>query len=304
VSYRYPLQRSNDRRLPPDFAGDILIWDIDKTYIDTRFSTWRGLFAIPFEFAIDKQSMAGAVPLLHALRHGPDAAPRLTPLYFVSGSPIQLRRVIERKMVIDGVDFDGITFKDQLGLLLKGKARKLREQAGYKLAALLLYRRELPDAARYLLFGDDAERDAEIFSLYAEVCAGLRADPLAKRLRKMGAAKEDAANVCRLAEQLPREESVDQIYVHLVRRTPLESFDRFEGQVVATRDFFEQSLHLAQHGRIRVSDVIRVGRAMIARGVEGEAVARRLDEAAARFALDDALAESVRSGLFEEVAPD
>ena len=43
--YRY-LQRTNERVIDPAYAGDIFIWDIDKTYLDninsllTRFHLW------------------------------------------------------------------------------------------------------------------------------------------------------------------------------------------------------------------------------------------------------------------------
>src|SRR5690606_38035670 len=117
----YPcLERTNHRRLE-EHAGDILIWDIDKTYLDTRFSSLRGLLSIPLELAIDKRALPGTVPLLRALRRGPGEKSALVPLYFISGSPVQLRSVIEEKMTLDGVGFDGITFKDQFALLKKGR---------------------------------------------------------------------------------------------------------------------------------------------------------------------------------------
>src|SRR5688572_7492402 len=122
------IHQTNDRRLPPDYAGDVLLWDIDKTYLDTRFSSMRGLLSIPFEFAIDKRSLPGAAVLLRALRRGAGAESALVPLYFISGSPPQLRRVVERKMVLDGVDYDGITFKDQLGLLLARRPGLIKAQ--------------------------------------------------------------------------------------------------------------------------------------------------------------------------------
>ena len=65
------LQRANERRLDPDYTGEILLWDIDKTYLDTHCSSWRGLARIPFELAIDKVTVPGSVPILRALRRGP-----------------------------------------------------------------------------------------------------------------------------------------------------------------------------------------------------------------------------------------
>ncbi len=156
-----------DRVVDADFAGDVYVWDIDKTYLDTRFSSLRGLLAIPFELAVDKNNVAGTVPVLRALRAGPDPKePRFAPLYFVSGSPPHLRDVVEKKMILDGVQFDGITFKDQLGLLLSGRPSAITEQVGYKLNALLTLRRQLPPprpagepTVRFSLFGDDVEKD-------------------------------------------------------------------------------------------------------------------------------------------------
>jgi hypothetical protein len=275
----------------------VLIWDIDKTYLNTHFSTWRGLLAIPFEFAVDKEPIPGAVELLQGLRHGPEIEPRLTPLFFVSASPPQLRRVIERRMVLDGVQHDGITFKDQLALLRRGRIRKLVDQTGYKLTALLLLRRELPDAARWRMFGDDAEDDAAIFALFDEICSGLRADPLARRLRERGTPDDDVAGVCELAADLPRRGVVDRIYIHRIRRTPVERYARYQGQVIATASFFETALHLLAEGQLRPRDAGRVGRALLGRGDDVEALAETLHALGAQLHLADPVLDEVRASM-------
>src|SRR5689334_25293938 len=100
------LQRSNHRHLAADYAGDVLLWDIDKTYLDTRFSSARGLLAIPFEFAIDKRALPGTVALLRALRRGPHEESGVVPVYFVFGSAPQLRSVVGRKVALDAVGLD------------------------------------------------------------------------------------------------------------------------------------------------------------------------------------------------------
>src|SRR5690606_37832680 len=112
--YTYPLDRSNDRVFPAGWRGRIYVWDIDKTYLATEIHSVRALLLVPFEFAVDKRNVAGTSALLRALRRGV-APPGLTlanPIYFVSASPPQLRTVIQRKMLLDGVEHDGITFKD------------------------------------------------------------------------------------------------------------------------------------------------------------------------------------------------
>lgn len=197
------LDRSDDRVLPAGFEGDVFVWDIDKTYLDTHFSSVRGLLGIPFELAIDKQAVPGAAPLLRGLRHGPGEESALAPVYFISGSPLQMRKTVERKMTLDGVQFDGITFKDQLGLLLAGRPRGISEQVGYKLKALLLLRRGHPAGARYTLFGDDVEQDLDSFLLFGEVCAGLRGVALRKRLEARRVHPRDIDEAVALASGLP-----------------------------------------------------------------------------------------------------
>ena len=293
----YPLDRSHDRRLDPGYTGTVLVWDIDKTYLNTHFSTWRGLLAIPFEFAVDKEPIAGAVELLQGLRHGSDVESQLTPLFFISASPPQLRRVIERRMVLDGVQHDGITFKDQLALLRRGRIRKLIDQTGYKLTALLLLRHEVPDAARWLMFGDDAEDDAAIFALFDEICSGLRADPLARRLRERGTPDDDVASVCQLADDVPRRGVVDRIYIHRIRRTPVERYARYQGQVVATTNFFETALHLLAEQQLRPHAAGRVGRAMLTREGTVDALAETLHDLGHRLRLSDAAQDQVRASM-------
>ena len=281
------LERSNERHLEADYRGDILLWDIDKTYLDTRFSSWRGLLAIPFEFAIDKQTIPGAVPLLRALRRGAQAESAIVPLYFVSSSPPQLRRVIERRMTLDGVDFDGITFKDQWGLLLAGRLREIRAPIGYKLAALLLYRKELPASARWLCFGDDMEADATIFLLFGEICAGLRGAALARRLHAVGVARPNVAVIVDLAASLEAcADPVERIFIHLERGTDLTQF--VDSRLVPTRSYVQTALVLCEMQRISPQDVATVARDVRLRGMSEAMLANHLADAAKRLNIAEA----------------
>ena len=54
MELRYPLAVFNDRDLPRDYAGPVFVWDVDKTYLSTRFSSSSGLARIPIEFSVDK----------------------------------------------------------------------------------------------------------------------------------------------------------------------------------------------------------------------------------------------------------
>lgn len=297
MAHDFAVATSSDRRLPADYRGDVLIWDIDKTYLNTRFSTLRGLIGIPFEFAVDKEALPGTIALLHGLRHGPEAETRLTPLHFISASPPQLRPVLMRKMVLDGVEFDGLTFKDYLPLIGRGRWRELIGQLGYKLAALLRLRATLPDGCRLLLFGDNAEDDAAIFLLFAEVCRALRGPQLLQRLHQLGTSASNASALVALADSLPRIDCVERCYLHLVRPRSLESYAGHGPLLVATRDALEQALHLAQSGRLRTDDVRRVATEMIARGTDRHHLRQRVDEATQRFGLPPSLVGAVLSAL-------
>ena len=264
--YKYPLDRSNDRTFPPDFSGRIYVWDIDKTYLATDIHSLSALLAVPFEFAIDKRNVAGTVALLRALRRGvaPLGLTQSNPLYFVSASPPQLRLVIQRKMLLDGVEFDGITFKNQVALVMRGQFGKLREQIGYKLSALLLNRQELPWDVQETLFGDDSESDALIYSIYGDVVAGrLRGDALVKTLLKHHVRREDADYVARLADGMQERELVHSIFINLeVRKNP-ERFSGFHQRLVPCHDTFQASLRLFEDRQIDEEAVVSVAHQLV-----------------------------------------
>ena len=139
---RFPVHTVSKRDYPSGWAGEVFTCDIDRTYLDTRFSSLKGLARIPFEGALDKVTIPGMAQLLKEVRRGPDDVSRHTPIYFVSASSTQLRRVLERKFLLDGIEFDGTTFKDWGRLLRRGKLRGLKKQVAFKLAALAESKRQ------------------------------------------------------------------------------------------------------------------------------------------------------------------
>lgn len=247
------IDRTNHRALA-EHKGDVFVWDIDKTYLDTRFSSLRGLLTIPLELAVDKRAIPGAVPLLRAIRRGPGPKSAITPLYFVSGSPRQLRPVIEQKMTLDGVDFDGITFKDHVALLRALRLSGLLAQVGYKLLALLLYRLEAHPSATWWLVGDDIEADESVFSIFRDVCLGLRDNELDQAMRKLGAHADERRQCVLLANRLPTSTpTVSGIFIHLASgRAPKSPASP---GVFQTSSFLQVALVLAASGRIQGRDL-------------------------------------------------
>jgi len=247
----YPLCVHDYRALPEGFDGPVFIWDIDKTYLSTAFSTLRGLTRIPVEFAVDKRSVPGMPEILRGLRRGPGPGFACAPLYFVTASPPLLRRVLEHKMLLDGVENDGITFKDWLQTLRERRPGRLREQMGFKLCALLEGRHRRPMAAEYL-FGDDVERDAEAFGLYARLVHGdLSSGEAEASMAAAGVKKYDRLTVFSLLNRLPRKLGrVKQIFIHLERKTPPRQFQRFGKLVAPVKSAFQLGLALYQLGLV------------------------------------------------------
>jgi hypothetical protein len=265
------MELSNERRFAEDARGPLYVWDIDGTYLETDLSSAAGMLAIPFEFAIDKVSVPGAVPLLQGLRHGVGARSQLVPLYFVSASPPQMRRVIERKMTIDGVEYDGIAFKDQLRMVFSRRVRQLTHQVGYKMAALIRYRTLLPAATQWTLFGDDLESDGDIFALFSEACGGLRGGPLRRALEVLGTHGLAAEYVTRLADGLPPGDPVEAVHIRQARRAgarswlaPARELPSMGGRLTAAHTYLQHALLLHARGRISTDFVKRVARDVLA----------------------------------------
>jgi hypothetical protein len=247
----YPLQVDDQRTLPDGYTGPVFIWDIDKTYLSTNFSSLQGLSRIPLEFAVDKQAIAGMPECLRGIRRGPGPGYGCVPLYFVSASPPQLRGVLEHKMILDGVEFDGITFKDWWQIMKKGRPKRILDQVGFKVCALLEGRQRRPLATEYL-FGDDAESDADAFSLYAGlVHEGMSYGEARDRMADTGMREDNQRCALALLDRLPEKRGkVKKVFIHLETGTPPEQYDRFESLVAPVRGGFQLGLALFALGLV------------------------------------------------------
>ena len=198
-----PLSRRIDRVLPADDNGPVYTFDIDKTYLDTRFSRRRDLLRIPLELAIDKRPFPGIADLIRAVQRGAGPNLRDRPAFFVSASPAQMRLVLERRMVLDEITIDGMTLKNWGYFLRKVRISALKEQVFYKLLALLVTRNELPLRSYEVLFGDDSESDAYIYSMYsAIVTRALAGHALERVLEAEGIDKRERALVLEASDRL------------------------------------------------------------------------------------------------------
>src|SRR5215475_7101196 len=237
-------------------------WDLDKTYLKTEFDTMKQLLRSAFESAEEKQAVPGAAALLRELRSGGKAR-----ICFISGSPKQMRRVLTKKLRLDGVEFDEFILKPNLRNMLTGRFRAMREQVGYKLPALLAGRSGLPPETRETCFGDDAEADCFIYSLYSDVIAGQVSRPLLEEvLYRANVYEDDAQRAVTLADALPAAgAAVGRIFINLDRKSPVARFERYGARVVPVFNYFQAALVLCEDGQLTAPSVVRVALEMVDR---------------------------------------
>ncbi len=242
----------------------VLRWDLDKTYLKSDFHTLRGLVTIPFEKPEDKVAVPGVVPLIRHLRRVAQEQKRPVRVYFISASPPQIARAIKEKLALDGIEYDGITFKNQLQNIMRGRFRNLREQVGYKLTQLLRQRPQEPVEAQEILFGDDWESDPVIYSLYADILGGrVRSEELPEILSAIGVDPELIETAVELAAAVPKADAVERIYINLERRTPPALFQPFGARMVPTFNYFQTACCLYQDGHLDLAGVEAVAKALL-----------------------------------------
>ncbi|MCA9653606.1 MAG: hypothetical protein H6712_20490 [Myxococcales bacterium] len=273
----FPIHRASYRTLDPDWEGEVFVADIDRTYLATHFSSMKGLAKIPFERAADKEDIAGMARLFREIRRGPGAERRDTPLYFVSASPAQLRPVIERKMMLDGIGFDGTTFKNWSSVVRRLRFSRLREQIGFKLTALLAGRAELPPGAIENLVGDDLETDPLTYALYADVLAGrIPSSDVSRILQINGVYEGDARAIARMRRELTPGRGVKRAYIRMERHADPEVFKDFGPGIVGCRGAFQMAAALMHEGSISAEGVVRVAEDLLQRGLPAQELRERL----------------------------
>lgn len=261
---------------------DIYIWDLDKTYLDTKFETLKGLVKTITEQAFQKKNIPGTATLVRALRNTwrDENKGFEFPLYFITASPPQLEAKIHQKLNLDGLYPYGIFCKDNLKNLRFSRLSRLKHQVGFKIQALLQLRLHLNQHVRQVLWGDDSEADAVIYSLYSDICAR-RTDEASLRavLDRFHVPSAQIDLILRLQDSLPAEDPVEKIYINLAVDTDAEYYLKFGRRVVATYNTFQTALDLFQDGRLHLEQVILVAVDMVRNyGSTSEQLTRSLDD--------------------------
>ncbi|MGC6491362.1 MAG: phosphatase domain-containing protein [Myxococcota bacterium] len=267
----------------------IFRWDLDRTYLDTDIHSVRGMLRTALETAADKRTVPGAAPLLRGLvSSNPDCR-----VAILSGSPEQLRQVLEEKLNLDGIPVDSLTLKDNLGNITRGRWRAIRGQLGYKLPALLEARRQTSLETRESLFGDNSEVDAAIYVLYAEALAGqIDARSMRRVLRKGGAYDDQVSRSLEALHALPKTDAVDDIFIHLDRGHTSSDYDLLGRRVTPVHSWVQAAMVLAVRGRLHAHLLPAVADSCVGPQAPPERMAALVQDAVRRhlLAMDEARA--------------
>lgn len=240
---------------------EVFIFDLDKTYLDTTIDSLKGLVNAAIEKAFQKKNVPGTASLVRSLKDSwMTKYQGDLPLYFITASPPQLEKRIREKLVIDGVKPFGIFCKDNFQNLRPKRMWRLTQQVGYKLQALMQLRQHLHNDVQQIMFGDDSESDAIIYSLYSDICARrmdeteIRA--LLKSFRVVG---EQMNTILELSQKCPIHDPVRKIYINLAVDTDSEYYAKFGRRVIPTYNSFQTALDLFQDDYLEADDVVQVG---------------------------------------------
>ncbi|AKU96040.1 hypothetical protein AKJ09_02704 [Labilithrix luteola] len=248
-------------------------WDLDKTYLRTEFDTVRDLVRTAFERADEKRTNPGAATLLREMsRTG-------VSIHILSGSPEQMRRRLEDKLRLDGIRWDSFILKPNLKNVLRLRFRAIRDQLGYKLPALVSARTMAGESAvgvHETLFGDDAEADAFVYSLYADVVAGRAGPDLVREICQRGRVYDDVIEgVLTSIHTLKHEDAVERVLIHLEQQTPPGDFYVYGPRVVPFYNYLQAAFVVFEDGRLNAEGVLRVAIELVTQHrFDGDGLAR------------------------------
>lgn len=274
-------------------------WDLDKTYLRTEFDTVRDLVRTALERADEKRTNPGAATLLREMRRNGVI------VHILSGSPEQMRSRLEDKLRLDGIAWDAFTLKPNLQNMLRLRFRALRDQLGYKLPALLDARTNMAgdDTATVCetLFGDDAEADAFVYSLYGDVMAGRVGEEELRAIAEKGRVYEDVLDgMVRAVRRIEPNNVVERILIHLEGQTPPGDFHIYGPRVVPFYNYLQAAFVVHEDGRLPARSVLRVATELVTQHrFDGDALARSYADLAKRCHLRGEKALEIGQALSE-----
>jgi hypothetical protein len=254
---------SSDLAKRSDF---VYIWDIDKTYLDTHFESLRGLVSTFVEKAFQKRNVPGTRSLVQAITASQSQAraSQPFPIFFITASPPQMEERIRGKLELDGLSCFGTFYKDNLKNLKIKRFHKLTQQVGYKLQALLQLRTRLSDSVRQVLWGDDSETDAVIYSLYSDICARrIEEGELRQVLDGLHVEPARVDLLIKLQRDIPTYDPVDRIYINLANDTDPDFYAKYGRRTMPTINTFQAAIDLFKREKISSEQLIKIAEDLV-----------------------------------------
>jgi hypothetical protein len=117
------------------------------------------------------------------------------------------------------------------------------------------------------LFGDDAEADAIIYCLYADLVAErVSLHDLERVLIASRAYDDDAVRILDLARRVPKHDAVNRLFIHLDRRSAPVGFRHYGPRLVPVFNYFQAALILYGDRVLTARQVIFVALEMLDSG--------------------------------------
>lgn len=242
---------------------EVYVWDLDKTYLDTNWHTLKDIFRASFADTYHRNNVPGTATLVNSLKNSWQErnGKKQFPIFFITASPPQMEKKIREKLTSDEILPLGIFFKDNLKNLWPGRFWKLKQHVSYKVTALLYLRTLLKSEISQVLWGDDSETDAVIYSLYSDICSRrLKGDECEKVLKTFQVTQEQMQRIFATQELIPELDPVEKIYINLAIDTDPEYYMKFGRRMIPSHNSLQTALDLFQDNRLGLDAILRVGK--------------------------------------------
>ncbi|MCB9072371.1 MAG: hypothetical protein H6623_02025 [Bdellovibrionaceae bacterium] len=242
---------------------EVYVWDLDKTYLDTQWHSLKDLFRVSFTDNFHRKNVPGTATLVSSLKQSwvEKNGQETFPIFFITASPPQMEKKIREKLMRDNILPQGIFFKDNLKNLWPGRFWKLSQHVGYKVGSLMYLRTLLKENVTQVLWGDDSETDAIIYSLYSDICSRrLSGDELERVLRNFQVTNEQITRIENSLQQIPVLDPVEKIYINLAVDTDPEYYLKFGRRMIPSYNSLQIALDLFQDNRLNLEQVLHVGK--------------------------------------------
>jgi hypothetical protein len=254
---------------PNKSTNECYVWDLDKTYLDTKYESFWGLWRTIFEKAYKKKNIPGTAAMVRALQdyYQLKNSTEEFPIFFITASPPQMEAKIVEKLNLDGIQPLRIYCKDNLRNLHPRRFSRLTQHVGYKLQSLLQIRSLFPQIdLKQVLWGDDSEADVIIYCLYSDICARrIGENEIRKILDLYSVPKSQTVKILRLIDEVPHFDPVDKIYINLAEDTDVEYYLKYGRRVVPSFNSFEVVIDMYQDKRIGINNLVNVAEDLLRR---------------------------------------